>query len=778
MPHHNLGSALEILNKPAEAEVAFREAARLRPSDGSIQYALASFLAGQNKYPEAERLYLIAMSLSPSDWLINSGYIDLLDRSGRLAPVEAEVKRRLNEQPNKPLLHRLLGDFAAHRQSFPESEAEYRSAIKLDEKDAIAHTRLSYVLEQQGKLKEAETAGRIGVELDPNSTWTQFHLGLFLNRQQKYAEAEIHLRKALELTPNLTYGYTSLITALRNQNKNIADVRRPSIPSSPLSGISAGPSGRPTARGTGNLKGQFELGTLDAGVASYSVARTRASQGSFPGGFSSLPPTSSRGGTTRPGFSNPAAEEAQLRDAITKNPKDGAVREKLCDLLIRQNSPRASSAIWDAICADPTNAKFHAYRGTAFGGSRNYAEVALRESIRLKADDPYPHRLLARALTNQGRHAEAVASAREAVRLEPGTRDNLSMLAWCLVRHGDLPGAAAAYSEALADPRSFNVNDRSDLSCVLRDMGKVQEADAEFEKIWRVARAQRAAMATTTLARHARLAANSPGPSISSMPRSAKTLRIALAAMRAGLIRLLQGDRQGYEKHCQQLLEQTAKDTSATNSRRTVHVCLVTPKIIGDLAAHVKLEEAFNVPATGYNLFLILRERALLAYRRGQWDDAIRLSRESRAEADKPAATPQPANQESSAAISDEQLGLYRAKPARRSDGPAPLGQIPRCSPGLHGGRPPQFPGVSVRSRIAGPGLGRLDHLRNPPPRGASSFGHRRQYRLARACGSRTRRGCCGRLENGRRRIQSRLRVAGRGFGLLDSGGHSRPASG
>ncbi|MGE3778223.1 MAG: tetratricopeptide repeat protein, partial [Pirellulaceae bacterium] len=604
-----------------------------------------------NKNADAEKAYLEALNLAPNDWEINADYLLLLENSHRLPNEVRDLRSKLSANPNDPLLHRLLGDLLRQSNDPIGAEGAYRDAIRLDPQDFFAHTKLGGVLIEQDKPNDSLPVLHEAIHLAPDFPWAHWYLGAALSALEKWTEAEQSLRKAWELSPFNYLGYFMLMTSVRNQNKSTTDVPRPFLPAT------SAPFSYPGGAGpTASFKGQFELGAVMHTASPFQIADRVLARGRD---------AASRGRTDTRGTSlTRANQEATLRDAIAKYPKDWAVREKLgAHLLGQRNTKALYTAMWEAICANPTNAKFHAYLGAAFGDSRHYAEAALRESIRLKADDPLAHRLLARALENQGRHSEAVAAAHMAIHLEKDNYENHGMLGWCLARQGDLAGAEAAYREALKR------NARSpfiylDLACVLRRMGKNEEADAQFNeaKKFRVTTTN-----GTNFFSHANLGHYFARQS--QFTNALQHYEAALhenpkdshSAMRMAFLRHFQGDRGEYERICQQMLEVFKETTNPVDARRTVHVCLITPQIVGDLATHTKLEEHFRDQKTISSALLVLRERALLAYRRGAWDEALRLARASRAEVDKTRAVAQSANEEDSGGT-EKQLRLSQAQ--------------------------------------------------------------------------------------------------------------------
>ena len=620
MPHHNLASALARQGKLPEAEPSFREAVRLRSNDGPTHAALANCLTMQNKLVDAEKLYLEAIAHAPNDWQINSDYLELLEKTRRLQAALQDQRRKLSANPNDPLLHRFLGDLLRQSNSPAEAETSYRQAIQLDPQDFFAHTKLGGVLIEQNKVTEALPILRDAIRIAPDFAWAHLYLGAALNIQEKWAEAEQPLRKALELSPCSYPGYMLLLACLRSQNKDTANIPRPPLPRTNPFSSRTGPGANLS------FNGQFELGAVAYATPTFlSADRVLAvGRGSFP-----RPPSSETRKTSPTTTSRTAStEEAQLLAAIRQNPKDWAARERLGSLLISQNSTGAATAMWDAVCADPTNYKFHAYLGVANRVSRAYSEAALRESIRLNPNYAYAHRHLAWALEGQGMYPEALTAIREAIRLEPTNAENYNILAWFYAKHGELAAAAAAYREEFK-LRPTRAQSHNDFGLVLHRLGKTSEANTQFG----LAKEQSPTEFSSQRNVGLRYASNSLLWHAAHHFQAAMNENPAddVSAVRAALLQLYLGDRTAYEATCKRMLEQCAKTTDGHTQRRTVHACVISPQTVGDAAQRkALLDLALSKPDDQRVMHYV---HGLFAYREGQWSEAIKWCQQSRAEA-------------------------------------------------------------------------------------------------------------------------------------------------
>jgi serine/threonine protein kinase/tetratricopeptide (TPR) repeat protein len=612
MPHLNLGSIQMREGRFQEAEAQFQAAVRLRPEDGAAHAALAECVGAQKKYAEADKSFRRALSLDPDNWSINTDYLDMLEQAQLLAAAEREVESRLAENPNQALIHRLLGDIRWQIDNAPGAERAYREALRLAPQDAFGQTRLAAVLMGQDKNSEAVTALEEAVRLRPDFVWAKLYLGAALSRQSRWAEAEMPLREALRQIPDHFVVYILLTNCVRAQGKSGAEMPRRTV--SALTNVGTTPFGRPRT----SVKTYFELGAFELSSPIRTRDRVLVPRGAFG------PPPTSR--VAR------AWEEQtrQLRAAIQSNPRDITAREKLGELLVQNDLSSLYTAMWEAICIEPTNAKFHGYLGASIRNP-SLAEAALRESIRLDPTWAFSHYRLAGALYLQGRIDEAVPAAREAVERDDKTADHQGMLARCLMKQGNWAEAERHYREELR-LRPQNPASHNDLGWVLFRQGKKVEAEAEFQ----LARQQSKGVANSPFASHAsaglRYAASGQFWQATQHFLAAVVENPAddVSAVRAALLQLYEGDRSAYEATCKQMLEQCTRTTDGHTQRRTVHACLIATPFVGDMAQHRSLLGVAIREKQDQRMLLYVR--GLFAYRDGQWAEAIKWCRLGREE--------------------------------------------------------------------------------------------------------------------------------------------------
>ncbi|HEY2892563.1 MAG TPA: hypothetical protein VGJ16_00060, partial [Pirellulales bacterium] len=253
-----------------------------------------------------------------------------------------------------------------------------------------------------------------------------------------------------------------------------------------------------------------------------------------------------------------------------------------------------------------------------------------RQAIRLSPNHATFRANLARTLDYLNQHAEAEAEAQEAVRLDPQTAFYQHGLGWALAKGGKLELAEQAYREELrlreASRQLLAATTHEHFGCVLWRLGKKEEAEQQF------AEAQRR---EASYASHAQLGDWRAREGLfweAALEYSLDTgpqLADHRAPMRAALLMLLSGDRSGYERVCCEMLARADNLKEGEAIRRTVHVCLFAAPPIGQPEQRQRLTQAF-VANRGTIDVHSWREQALVAYRAGQWQEAVEACQRSR----------------------------------------------------------------------------------------------------------------------------------------------------
>jgi tetratricopeptide (TPR) repeat protein len=214
-PLNTYARLLNKLNRPEEAEVAYRKAIEIDPKWDGYWASLGNLLANRlNRLDEAEAAYRKAIEIDPK-W--NGYWIclgDLLaNRLNRLDEAEAAYRQAIEIDPKWPVAWNSLGDLLANRLNrLDEAEATYRQAIEIDPKRPAVWNSLGDLLANRlNRLDEAEAAYRQAIEIDPKWSGHWGALGDLLSRQpNRLSEAEAAYRNAIRIDPKLANAWERL----------------------------------------------------------------------------------------------------------------------------------------------------------------------------------------------------------------------------------------------------------------------------------------------------------------------------------------------------------------------------------------------------------------------------------------------------------------------------------------------------------------------------------------------------------------------------------------
>jgi Flp pilus assembly protein TadD len=164
----NLGTALSMLGRKAEAEAQYATALRARPG-----HALLSFNLGV-----------------------------LCAEMRRAAEAEAHYRRAVRDDPHMATAYNNLGNLAREQSRVDEARAHYRGALAADPAHAQAHNNLANVLKGDERSGEAAAAYATAVRLAPAYPEAYKNLGNLLKERPRLRPAAVRAyRTALSLLP-------------------------------------------------------------------------------------------------------------------------------------------------------------------------------------------------------------------------------------------------------------------------------------------------------------------------------------------------------------------------------------------------------------------------------------------------------------------------------------------------------------------------------------------------------------------------------------------------
>lgn len=208
--HCGLGEALEALNRPGEALLAFDQSLRLDPEQPWAHFGRGGVLQGLGRYEEAVAAY---------------------QRAAELAPAEVAFHRVLG------LVYYLLDELEA-------SLRAYRRAIEVTPEDALSHYGIGLTLDAMSQPEGAIRAYLRAGDCDPTDPWPHLRLAGLLRRFARRTydrqtgtprKARQHLGKAISLLKETDYWGQAVRAALEGHREEALEWVRQAVQALPES---------------------------------------------------------------------------------------------------------------------------------------------------------------------------------------------------------------------------------------------------------------------------------------------------------------------------------------------------------------------------------------------------------------------------------------------------------------------------------------------------------------------------------------------------------------
>ncbi len=202
--YNDLGAVYGELARWAEAEQAFKAAARLSPANSEAHCGLAKvYFRGLRNFAAAAPEIALALEHDPKNpglWTLKG---DFLHDQGHMAQAaEAYAKAVALGEQNASL----YAGYASALSNLGRLEEAKRTALeslRIDDTNVIAHYNLAVVLERLGDTREAEASYRRAIEHDPRRTMLVYEgLGNLLDRQGREGDALSVLNAGLGVQPD------------------------------------------------------------------------------------------------------------------------------------------------------------------------------------------------------------------------------------------------------------------------------------------------------------------------------------------------------------------------------------------------------------------------------------------------------------------------------------------------------------------------------------------------------------------------------------------------
>jgi Flp pilus assembly protein TadD len=224
--------------KPEEAAAAYREAAKLQPTDAEPHLAAGQFFERQNRFADAEREYQQAVELNPKSAEAMAGLVNLYSKAKRLPEAEKMLRRYLELNPQNATAHLQLGRVLATRSDTAGARAEYEAVLKLAPDDLQAQRELAELDVAAGQYRNAAQEYQALVARHPADADLHYALGNALLHARDFPRAQQTLLETVKLKPDLGEAYGDLAMAA-SENKqydlvvHALDARAKYLPETP-----------------------------------------------------------------------------------------------------------------------------------------------------------------------------------------------------------------------------------------------------------------------------------------------------------------------------------------------------------------------------------------------------------------------------------------------------------------------------------------------------------------------------------------------------------------
>lgn len=494
--------ALDRMGRPAQAVAALREAIAAGGSDASLHGALAALLLRVDDLAGAEAAYREALALNPQGSTIHRALADLLDRQGRGAEAIHILREAAGSRAADASVLGALAALLTRQGDAQGAEAAYREAIRRSPASAgTAHRGLAETLDRQNRRAEAIKVLRDSLAAGSKDAASHSYLATLLARENDLGGAEQAYRQAIALmptAPNLPRGLAEVLDRQGRRAEAITALRA-AIASGAADGTSYGNLAALLAR---------ENDLAGAETAYREALRRTPTATSFLRGLSETLERQGRRGEAI----------GMVRDALASWASDAATHAHLAGLLIRDDDLQgAETAYQTALALSPGSVNL--YRGLsetlerqgrrpdaiavlrkafdagiadaatqAFlaamlvrNGDQQGAETVYRQAIARDPRGVGAYRGLATLLNQQGRRREAAETLRQAIAVDPADASLHAFLGLLLAHGHDLQGAEAAYREALlVDPSPARTH--RELAEVVERLGRRQDAIAILQR--------------------------------------------------------------------------------------------------------------------------------------------------------------------------------------------------------------------------------------------------------------------------------------------------------
>lgn len=467
--HANIGSAQMSLGRPQESIAALREAIRLAPSDGSFRSALCSVLSQINQHAEAIKECEEGVRLSPDSDYTYAALLRALKAAGR--PAE-EILRLADSSflrfRDSEILLALAAELNFEARNYPYVSELLGKLISLRPGNAIYHGLLAETLLRLERDEEAISAARTALKLDPANPYANYAMGLIFFELGLHEEASESFGRVPPNIPRLQQAEYYSAMSEKGRGRRSEAIRI-------LEGL--------VRRFPAEYSYQFQLGTLLVSETRYDDAvgpLTKARQiqpksleaaaglglALFESGrFEQAIPVLEEGLKISPGneivtmYLSVTRARQQVIPRIDEmkrwakdHPKDVKIRTVLVEALVfSRRFDEADQYVQEVFALKPSDFNSYMLAATMFGaaGKAEKAIEVLKKSLEVR-EDPAAYLGLAGNYMRLGDFERGAAAYRKVFELKPDTPDVMVLFGIELMNRGKRREALDTFKKSLA----------------------------------------------------------------------------------------------------------------------------------------------------------------------------------------------------------------------------------------------------------------------------------------------------------------------------------------
>lgn len=422
----------------AKAALAYRNALKKDPLNGSVHFKLANLYAAGGNAAAALSEYVRAADLLPDDAKAQLAAANALLNSGQFEDARTRAEKLLRREPDNVEAHLVRGKATAGLKDLDGAMPDLQKATLLAPGSGEALHAVASLQLAQGKKQEAEAAFKQAVAVSPTSVPARIALAQFYWITGDSRQAEQWIRNAVAVDPRSVLANRALVRLLASTNR-YADAEG---------------AMRILAETSGDPNDELVLADFFVAQKRYEEART-------------------------------------VLEKLSKKPDAfAAAATRLAGIEYEQgHRDRAFTLIDEIIAKEPTNDRVRVLKGKWFLGEGNIqeAERTADEALKAAPRSPDVHDLLGAVHRVRGDLDDAIKEYTEVVANQPrdiGARVQLAQLYLMTKRSKqafDVSNQALQIQPSSGDARFTLVR-------ALLDLGQTDKALAEIQPLTVVAK--------------------------------------------------------------------------------------------------------------------------------------------------------------------------------------------------------------------------------------------------------------------------------------------------